>query len=122
MASENGMSNVSILNSIKKQLNVSENFSAFDSDIILLINSAFSTLTQLGIGPKNGFSITDDSPVWGDFIDDQRLNLVMQEVYLRVRTVFDPPAGSVLGSMENMIKELDWRLTVAGEEVDIIGT
>lgn len=122
MASENGMSDVSILNSIKKQLNVSENFSAFDSDIILLINSAFSTLTQLGIGPKNGFSITDDSSNWGDFVDDQRLNLVMQEVYLRVRTAFDPPTGSVLGSMENMIKELDWRLTVAGEEVDSIGT
>ena len=101
MANENGMSDVSILNSIKKQLNVSENFSAFDSDIILLINSAFATLTQLGIGPEDGFSITDDSSVWGDFIDDQRLNLAIQEVYLRVRTAFDPPAGSVLGSMEN---------------------
>lgn len=122
MANENGMSDVSILNSIKKQLNISESFDAFDSDIILLINSAFSTLTQLGVGPKDGFSITDDSSVWGDFIDDQRLNLAMQEVYLRVRIAFDPPAGSVLGSMENMIKELDWRLTVAREEVDSIGT
>ena len=122
MANENGMSDVSILNSIKKQLNISESFDAFDSDIILLINSAFSTLTQLGVGPEDGFSITDDSSVWGDFIDDQRLNLATQEVYLRVRIAFDPPAGSVLGSMENMIKELDWRLTVAREEVDSIGT
>lgn len=122
MANENGMSDVSILNSIKKQLNISESFDAFDSDIILLINSAFSTLTQLGVGPEDGFSITDDSSVWGDFIDNQRLNLAMQEVYLRVRIAFDPPAGSVLGSMENMIKELDWRLTVAREEVDSIGT
>ena len=122
MASENNMSDISILNSIKKQLNISETFNAFDPDIILLINSAFSTLTQLGIGPKAGFSIADDEPVWGDFIDDQRLNMVMQEVYLRVRIAFDPPTGTVLGSMENIIKELDWRLAVAGEEVDIIGT
>lgn len=117
MANENAMSDISILNSIKKQLNVSEGFDAFDSDIILLINAAFSTLTQLGVGPKEGFSIVDDSAVWGDFITDTRLNMVTQNVYLRVRINFDPPTGTVLGSMENTLKELDWRLAVAGEEV-----
>lgn len=107
----------SILTSIKKQLNVADTFTAFDSDITMLINSAFSVLNQLGIGPSGGFSIEDETATWGDFIDDSRLNMVYQEVYLRVKLSFDPPTGTVLGSMENTLKELDWRLTVAIEEV-----
>ena len=43
--------------------------------------------------------------------------MVFQDVYLRVRINFDPPTGTVLGSMENTLKELDWRLSVAAEEV-----
>lgn len=109
----------SILTSIKKQLNIGEEYTAFDSDIILLINSALSVLNQLGVGPAGGFSIADSSETWDMFIDDSRLNMVFQEVYLRVRMAFDPPNGSVLSSMESTLKELDWRLTVAAEEVKI---
>lgn len=116
MAEAVGMSD-SILTSIKKQLNISESYGAFDSDVILLINSALAALTQMGVGPEDGFSITDSSEEWSAFIDDKRLNMVFQEVYLRVRMSFDPPNGSVLTSMENLLKELDWRLTVAAEEV-----
>lgn len=108
----------SILTSIKKQLNIAENFTAFDSDVILLINSAFSALHQIGVGPDEGFSIEDSTATWSEFIDDARLNMTFQEVYLRVRIAFDPPTGTVLGSMENTLKELDWRLSVAVEEVN----
>lgn len=109
----------SILTSIKKQLNIAENYTAFDPDIILLINSALAALNQMGVGPASGFSIEDDGAVWSDFIDNVRLNMVFQEVYLRVRIAFDPPTGTVLGSMENVLKELDWRLSVAAEEVAV---
>lgn len=115
-----GMSD-SILTSIKKQLNIAEDYTAFDSDIILLINSSLSTLTQIGIGPQEGFSISDKTTEWSEFISDDRLNMAFQEVYLRVRIAFDPPTGSVLTSMENTLKELDWRLSVAVEEVSSNG-
>lgn len=111
-----GMSD-SILTSIKKQLNIGEDITAFDSDIILLINSSLSTLTQIGVGPQEGFAISDSTSEWSEFITDDRLNMVFQDVYLRVRITFDPPTGSVLSSMENTLKELDWRLSVAAEEV-----
>lgn len=117
MASTVAMSD-SILTSIKKQLNIADSFTAFDSDIILLINSALSALHQIGVGPDEGFSIEDNTATWSEFIDDARLNMVFQEVYLRVRITFDPPTGTVLGSMENTLKELDWRLSVAAEEVN----
>ena len=117
MAGEDVSMSDSILTSIKKQLNIDADYHAFDSDIILLINSAFATLNQMGVGPDSGFAISDDSETWDMFISDSRLNMVFQEVYLRVRLVFDPPNGSVLSSMDATLKELDWRLTVAAEEV-----
>ena len=117
MAGEDVSMSDSILISIKKQLNIDPDYHAFDSDIILLVNAAFAALNQMGVGPENGFSIVDDGETWDMFISDNRLNMVFQEVYLRVRLVFDPPNGSVLSSMDATLKELDWRLTVAAEEV-----
>lgn len=107
----------SILTSIKKQLNIAESYHAFDSDIMFLINSSFSVLNQLGVGPDEGFSIEDDSAEWSSFISDDRLRMTFEYVYLKVRLSFDPPNGSVLNSMENRISELEWRLVVASEEV-----
>lgn len=107
----------SILVSLKKQLNIDKDYKAFDQDIVMLANSSFSVMTQLGIGPSEGFSITDESSVWGDFIQDDRLKMVFEDMYLRIRLVFDPPNGSVLSYLKDTINELDWRLTVASEEV-----
>ena len=58
----------SILTSIKKLLGIAEEYNHFDQDIIIHINSVFSVLTQLGVGPANGFSITDKDATWNDFI------------------------------------------------------
>ena len=60
----------SILTSIKKLLGIAEEYNHFDQDIIIHINSVFSVLTQLGVGPANGFSITDKDATWNDFIND----------------------------------------------------
>ena len=51
----------SILKSTKKILGIAEDYTVFDLDIITHINSAFSTLTQLGVGPVEGFIIEDDT-------------------------------------------------------------
>lgn len=107
----------SILNSVKKVLGIAINYTEFDVDVILHINSAFSTLNQLGIGPADGFMIENATPTWDAFLgDDMRLNSAKQYVYLKVRVLFDPPStAAVLEAMNRTITELEWRLNVVRE-------
>lgn len=107
------MSN-SILTSTKKNLDIPEDYEAFDLNIITHINSVFSTLTQLGVGPSVGFMIEDATSVWSDLLGtDPRLNAVKTYVYLRVRMLFDPPSTSYLvEAMRQQIQEIEWRLNV----------
>lgn len=109
---------MSILNSTKKILGIASSYTAFDLDIITHINTAFSTLTQLGVGPAEGFMIEDDTATWADFIvDDIQLNSVKSYVYLRVRLLFDPPATSYLiTASQEQVRELEWRLNTHREE------
>lgn len=109
----------SILTSIKKLLGIVEECSDFDADVIMHINSALMILTQLGVGPKEGFRIKDDQPLWSDFIpDDVMLDAVRSYVYLKVRTLFDPPQSStLLEAIKQNLSELEFRLTVAAESL-----
>jgi hypothetical protein len=108
----------SILTSTKKILGIAEDYTVFDLDIITHINSAFSTLTQLGVGPAAGFMIQDATEVWTDFIaDDLQYNSVKSYVFLKTRQLFDPPTTSYLiAATERQIQELEWRLNVHREE------
>ena len=105
----------SILTSIKKMLGVAEDYTEFDEDIITHINSVFLNLTQLGVGPEEGFMVEDDTAVWEDFIDNSnQLQAVKTYMYLKVKLLFDPPlSSSVTESFTRMIAELEWRLNVA---------
>lgn len=108
------MTTDSILTSIKKLLGITEDYEQFDTDIVIHINSAFSVLTQLGVGPVSGFSIEDSSAVWSDFVDDSRLEMVKSYIYFKVRLAFDPPTSSAATQAINeQISELTWRLNVA---------
>ena len=104
----------SILTSIKKLLGISEDYTQFDQDLIIHINSVFLTLNQLGVGPEDGFSIEDETAEWYDFIEDNvKLQAVKSYMYLKVRLLFDPPlSSSVIDSMERMIAEYEFRLNV----------
>lgn len=108
----------SILNSTKKMLGIAEDYTVFDLDIITHINTAFSTLAQLGVGPLSGFMIEGNSEVWDDFIGiDRQYNSVKSYVFLRVRLLFDPPSTSYLIlAYEKQIEELEWRLNTHREE------
>lgn len=108
----------SILTSTKKVLGIAEEYTAFDLDVITHINTAFSILTQLGVGPVEGFMIEDSSATWQNFLaDDMQYNSVKTYVYLKVRQLFDPPTTSYLISAFNeQIRELEWRLNVHREE------
>lgn len=109
----------SILTSIKKLLGISKDYTQFDDDIIMHINSVFMSLTQLGVGPAEGFSIEDDSAYWEDFVDIEnnlQLHAVKTYVYLKVKLLFDPPlSSSVIEATNRQIAELEWRLNAAVE-------
>lgn len=107
----------SILTSIKKLLGIAEEYDHFDMDIIMHINSVFMILTQLGVGPSEGFVIDGADDEWNDFIDDAvKLEMVKSYVYLKVRLLFDPPDRStVMDAMNRQISEFEWRLNVAAD-------
>lgn len=105
----------SILNSVKKQLGLDEDYHDFDFDVMTHINSVFLTLQQIGVGPESGYLIEDAEDEWWDLLgDDPRLNAVKTYVYLRVKNLFDPPQTSFhQTSMEKQIEQFEWRLQVA---------
>ena len=105
----------SILLSVKKMLGITEEYTQFDPDIIMHINSALFILNQLGVGASK-FQVHDDSETWSDFIDIENLELIRSYVYLKVRTLFDPPqSGPLSEAINRSISELEWRINV---EVD----
>ena len=111
----------SILNSIKKTLGVSEDDTAFDTDIIICINSALATLTQLGVGPEEGFSIEDADDEWDDLTDgDPKLNPVKTYIFMKTKLMFDPPQnGFLVTAMEKVLTEAEWRLNVTADTGEV---
>lgn len=126
----------SILTNVKKIIGIAELDTSFDPDIIMHVNTVLSVLTQLGIGPTDGFMIEDSTPTWDDFLGvrqmkaedspvytdqilpsaDKLLNMVKTYVYLRVRLMFDPPQTSfVIESHNEQIRELEVRLNIVRE-------
>lgn len=104
----------SILTSTKATLGLSEDHTAFDTELVLFINSVLSRLTQLGVGPDTGFRIEDDSATWEDFIGvGAKLNNVKSYMHMRVKMLFDPPElGFVITAMKSEIEQEEWRLMV----------
>lgn len=104
----------SILMSVKKMLGGlnPEEESPFDADIIMQINGAFSVLQQLGVGPREGFSIEDSGKLWTEFTTDTIiLNMVKPYMYAKVRLAFDTPTSSaVKEALEHQVAEFEYRM------------
>ena len=111
----------SILLSVKKMLGLPEEYNAFDLDIMTHINSVFTILAQIGVGPVNGFTIEDETAMWTDFIQDMSLyQLVKSYMVLKVRLLFDPPISSaVLECYKAQINEYEWRLKTMSETQEV---
>ena len=107
----------SILTSVKKLLGIAEEYTQFDTDIIIHINTIFMALQQMGIGPNDGFSITGENDLWTDFMEDSiLLNSVKTYMYLRVKLLFDPPlTSSTVDSFNKLISELEFRMNSKAE-------
>lgn len=105
----------SILTSIKKMLGITEEYTHFDPDIIMHINSVFMVLNQIGVGPDKCFYIEDDTSTWEEFLGDPTdLPAVKTYMGMKVRLLFDPPASStVMQAMKDAISEFEFRLNIA---------
>ena len=109
----------SILTSIKKLLGIAEEYTHFDADLIMHINSVLSILTQIGVGPAEGFSIEDKEDTWTDFIpESQKLEFVKSYVYMKVKLLFDPPISSAaIESINRLTSELECRIQMATDPI-----
>lgn len=108
----------SILNSIKKLLGIDADNTEFDTDITIHINSVFMILNQMGVGPEEGYKITNASNVWSEFTsDDVLMESVKSYIYLKVRLLFDPPqSSSHMTAIQSAVSEFEWRLNVQHDE------
>lgn len=108
----------SILTTIKHLLGIDEEYEYFDTDITVGINSAISSLTQMGIGPEEGFLITGKNDTWSSFIgaDNPKLEMVKTYIYIKTKLVFDPPlSSSVIEALNRSLDEYTWRLSIEHE-------
>jgi hypothetical protein len=103
----------SILTSVKKMLGIEKEYTHFDQDIIMHINTVLSILTQIGVGPSTGFSIQDENAIWSDFVPaNPLLEPIKTYTYLKVKLIFDPPLSSaVTESYNRTISELESRIS-----------
>lgn len=111
----------SILNSVKSLLGIKDpEMTAFDTDIILYINSALATLTQLGIGPVDGFVITGPNETYRDFLgNDQKFQMIKIYLVHKVKLGWDPPQTSALiQNLKEQVKEEEWRLNALVDPPD----
>lgn len=106
----------SILNSIKKLLGIQPDYTHFDQDLIIHINSCFATLHQLNVGTAEPFVITGPDESWGEFVENEtKIQSVKTYIYLKVKVLFDPGSlgGATLEAYKQMAEEYEWRMNVA---------
>jgi hypothetical protein len=116
--------NPSILDSTKKAIGLGADYDVFDPDILMHINSVLETLRQLGIGPAEGFTVEDADTTWTAFVEEPRLlNPAKQYVFYKVRLAFDPPPTSFhIAAIEKQIAELEFRMSIARDEIALTPT
>lgn len=107
----------SILDSVKKMIGPSVEYTVFDDDLIMYINSVFNILRQLGIGPTEGYEITSKYNLWTEFLPaGPKLNMVKPYMYAKVRLMFDPPQnGTITQAMKDIVDEFEFRMRMDTE-------
>jgi len=104
----------SILNTIKRMIGALPDYEAFDTELIVHINSAIMALTQIGVGPEEGFYISDENQTWEDFLGERKdIEAVKQYIFAKVKIAFDTNMSSVtLAAFQEIVKETEFRISV----------
>lgn len=106
----------SILEDVKHMLGLLPEDTAFDLDVIIKVNTAISDLTQLGVGPVQGYQITGPENQWNEFADDPRMNAVKSYIFLKAKLMFDPPqSGFATQAIERQLTEMQYRINVVAD-------
>ena len=103
----------SILLSVKNMLMIADEDTGFDPQITMYINAVFGILTQLGVGPKEGYSISDNSATWTDYLEgSELLEMIKSYIPMKVKLMWDNNNGTVNSALEQCVAELEWRINV----------
>ena len=107
----------SILDSVKKMIGPSVDYTVFDDDLIMIINAVFNILKQLGIGPAGGYQIESKDDLWTDFMPTgPKLNMIKTYMYAKVRLIFDPPQNSTISqALKDVVNEVEFRANIDAE-------
>ena len=115
-----------ILTDVKQMLGLTEDYTPFDRELVMHINSVLMILNQLGVGVDN-FHITLSDPgetgtpisteTWNAFLgasNTSNMEAVKSYVYAKVKLLFDPPAsGTLMESYKKLADEFEFRLNVS---------
>ena len=109
----------SILITIKKLIGFDKDYDYFDTDLVVQINSCFSTLSDLGVGPEEGFHITGKDEKWSEYIFTPiYMGMIKNYIYINTKLVFDRPETSyAIESLSKTASELEWRLHMESERI-----
>ena len=101
-----------ILTEVKRQNGIEEEVTEFDFDILSLINGAFFTLFQLGVGPETPFTVDTDT-TFDEFTTQVPYDVILNYLVLKTKIVFDPPTSSaVIDAYKDRISELEFRMNI----------
>lgn len=109
----------SILKDVRLGLGLDENATDFDTDLLLLINSAIAEVNQNGVGKHT--LVTDDTTTWLNLQDplqvegNRYFGLVPLFITLSAKLIFDPPPPSSADYHAQHVRQLLWRLKIAYE-------
>lgn len=112
----------SILDSVKRFVGIEPDDEVFDQELLVLINSVFMTLQQIGVGPQEElFHIEDRGAVWSDYIEDPNtLPMIKPYISIKVRLIFDPPSSSALDqALRQEIAEYEWRMNLKVDDYSV---
>lgn len=102
----------SVLLSTKQMLGISPEDTSFDVNVIMSINTALTTLMDLGLTEVEDQIVTDYDMTWDDLLGGRTdIEYVKTYVYQKVKMIFDPPTSTAaIDAMQRSINELEWRI------------
>ena len=103
----------SVLNNVKKHVQVAIDYDVFDTELINHINSALFTLYETITMPKVPF-LTSKEDTWSEVIGDETMELypvIPSYIGLLVKLIFDTPVNSfAVDALERQIRSYEYRM------------